>query len=89
MDLRDVRMVERREDLRFALEPGQAIRIGGESFRQDLQGDIAVELRVVRPLHFAHAAFANLGGDLVVAESGADCERHLIGGHEALEFLEH
>ena len=46
VDLRDVRMVEGRQDLRFPLEPGQAIRVGGEGVRRNLQGDIAVELGV-------------------------------------------
>ena len=30
VNLGDARMVERREQLRLALEPGQAIRVGGE-----------------------------------------------------------
>ncbi len=36
----------------------------------------------------AHAAFADLGGDFVGAEGGAELERHLVRWDEALEFLE-
>ena len=39
VNLRDVRMVQRGEDLGFALEASQPIRIAGERLRQDLQGD--------------------------------------------------
>ena len=35
VDLRDVRMVERREQLGLALEPGQTIRVGGEGVGED------------------------------------------------------
>ena len=35
-----------------------------------------IELRVVRPPDFAHAAIADLGGDLVSPEAGADVHRH-------------
>ena len=33
---------------------------------------VPVELGVSRPIHLAHAAFADLGGDRVRAEAGAD-----------------
>ena len=47
VDMRDVRMIEGRERLRFAREPGQAIGIAGEGVRKDLQRDVAIQLRVV------------------------------------------
>ena len=46
VDLRDVRMIERGERLRFALEAHQAIGVAGERGRQDLERDLAIELRV-------------------------------------------
>ena len=39
-------MVEAGEDLRLALEPGEAVRISREGVGEDLQGDLAVELGV-------------------------------------------
>ena len=43
VDVGDVRMIERRERLRFAREPRQAIGIAGEGVRQDLERDVAIE----------------------------------------------
>ncbi len=39
-------MVQAGEDLGFSLEAGQPIRIGGERLRQDLEGDLPVELGI-------------------------------------------
>ena len=44
--------------------------------RQDLQRHVPVELDVSGSVHLAHAAFADLGGDGVVAERGTDRQRH-------------
>jgi len=46
VNLSDVGMVERREDLGFTTEAGDALRIVGERSWQNLQRDIAPELRV-------------------------------------------
>jgi len=61
-------MVERCQKPRFALEPRQPPRIGGEIFGKRLDRDLATELGVTGSPHFAHAAFAELGRDLVVGE---------------------
>src|SRR5436190_13605783 len=75
--MRNVRMIERRERLRFAREASQAIGIAGEGVRKDLQGDVAIQLRVVCAIHFAHAACPEGGENLIRAEPGAGCERQL------------
>ena len=49
VNVRDVRMVERRERLRLAREPREAIGVVGERVRQDFECDVAVELRIARP----------------------------------------
>ena len=38
---------------------------------QNLDGDLTLQLRVGRPIHLAHPAFADLRGDVVNAEAGA------------------
>ena len=63
VDVGDVRVVERGEQLRLALEAGEALRVGGEGRGQDLDRDLAPELRVGGAIDLAHAAFAELGGD--------------------------
>ena len=77
VDVRDVRMIERGERLRLACEPGESVGIARERIRQDLQRDIAIELRVAGAIHLAHAAFANLRGDFVDAEANAGGEGQL------------
>jgi hypothetical protein len=43
-------MVQRREDVRFAAEPREAFGIVGDAVGEDLQCDIASELRVARAI---------------------------------------
>ena len=43
----DVRMVQRREDSGFTLEPGQAFKIIGEEVRKDFEGHIPAKFRIV------------------------------------------
>ena len=76
MDLGDVGMVEAGENLRLSLEAGQAIRIGSERLWKHLQRDLAVELRVSGLVDLPHPALADEGGDVIVAESGADFNSH-------------
>ena len=53
--------------------------IAGERVGQDLQRDVAIELRVAGPIHLPHAAFADLRGDFVDAEAGAGSEGQTCG----------
>ena len=69
IDLRDVRMVQRRQGPGLAFEPGSALGIRGKGVGQDLDGDIAIEPRVARAIHLSHAAFADLGGHHVRADT--------------------
>jgi hypothetical protein len=39
-------MIERREHLRFTTEAREAIGIVGNGWQQDLDGDLAIQLRV-------------------------------------------
>ena len=68
---RDVGMIQRRQRLRLALEPRHAFGISGECVGQDLDRDLATEVRVCRPIHLAHPALAKGGSDFVDAEAGA------------------
>ena len=70
----DVRMIQRGEHFRFALKARESIGIGRQRRGQDLDRDLALQLRVGRPIHLAHAAFADLRGDFVDAETGAGDE---------------
>jgi hypothetical protein len=48
VDAGDRRVVQRREHLRFALEPRQPLGIGGQGRREELDRDVPPERRVVR-----------------------------------------
>ena len=67
----DVRMRELAIGAAFAVEPFAELRVGGQRVGEDLDRDGAVEARVARLVHLAHAARADRGGDLVGAEAGA------------------
>jgi hypothetical protein len=64
----DVRMIERRQHLRFAREPRHAVGIGGEGLRQHLDGDVAPELGIGSTPDLAHAARPELRKDAVVGD---------------------
>ena len=74
----DVRMVERREQLRFTLEAGEAIGIENEGVRQDFQRHVTVERRVACAIDLAHSASANGRNDFIRAEAGAVREGHRV-----------
>ena len=61
-------MVERREHLRLALEPGKTLAVSRDRFGQDFDGHIATELRVFGPVDLPHTTLTQLGGDLEVRQ---------------------
>ena len=66
-----MRMVQAGDRLRLALEPPLQIGVRGDMLGEDLDGDGAVQAGVAGFVYFAHAAFADLGGDGIRAEGGA------------------
>ena len=77
MNRQDVGMIERRNRLRLLLEPQHPLRIARKRRRQHLHRHVAIEPRIPRPIHLAHAARACWCHDLVRTEFGARGERHL------------
>ena len=78
VDRGNIGMIQRGEDFGFALKARQPIGVSRQRRRQDLDGDLALQLRVGRPIHLPHAAFADFGGDLIRAETGAGSQGHAI-----------
>jgi hypothetical protein len=68
----DARMVQRRQHLRFPLEPREPVWIGRIQVGQHFDGDVAAETRVARAIDLAHSAFAKLGEDVVVCDRLTD-----------------
>jgi len=76
VDDRDIGMVERGKNLRFTLESCESGWIGGDRRGQDLEGDLAVQLRVSGAKHHAHGPGAKLTGDLIGAYAIPDLDGH-------------
>ena len=74
VDVSDVRMIERGEDLRLSLEPREPVRVRRERIRQHLQGIVPLERRVMGAPDLAHPALANQGGDFIGAEATAGAD---------------
>jgi hypothetical protein len=77
VDVRDMRVIERGQDLGLTPKSGDTIRIVREGRRQDLQGDVPAESGVFRSIDLPHAAGTERSQDLVSSEPGAGVERHL------------
>ena len=69
VNLRDVRVIQRGEQLRLALETPQPLRPSSEGVRQDLDCHVPIELAIAGPIHLAHPAGAEQGGDFVGTEA--------------------
>ncbi len=76
VDLRDVRVIQSGEGLGLALEPQQAVGIGGDRLGQHFERDVTFEPQVARAIDLAHSAFAKLREDLVGAETATDGQCH-------------
>ena len=78
MDVRNVRVIQRRENLRFPLKTRQAIGIIGKGIGKDLERDVALQSRVVRAIDLAHSPGAERGENLIRADAGTGSEGHWV-----------
>jgi hypothetical protein len=69
-------MVQRREDLCFTPEPGEAFGIVREQVGQDLEGHVSPELRIAGAIHLAHASGAQRRVNLVGAQARTGGQGH-------------
>ena len=76
MDSDDVRVVERGHGERLAREALAAIGIRGRDVGQHLEGDLALQPRIARPIDLSHPAGAEQRHDFVRTEPGARVKRH-------------
>ena len=71
VDVRDVGVIERGEDMSFATETCEPIRIAGDTGQQHLDRHVPVQLRVPCAIHLAHTAGAECGDNFVRPKPGA------------------
>ena len=64
-------MIQRGENLGFALEASDAVGVGEKFLGEDLDGDAAPQLRVAGAVDFAHAAGTEGADDFIEAETRA------------------
>jgi len=69
-------MIQRRQHVRFALEPRHALGVTGQRLRQNFDGDIAAEPGIVSAVDLAHAASADGREDFVGAQSSTGGQLH-------------
>ena len=79
MDGEDVRVIQRGGRARLLLEPAETVGRGHRR-RQDLEGNCAIQPRVVSLVDLAHAARTDLHEDLVLTETAAGGQAHAVAG---------
>ncbi len=76
MDVENVRMRERGDGARLALEARVRRCVGGEPFRKNLDRHFAVQPRVARPVNLAHPSRADQREHFIRTEAVALAECH-------------
>ena len=69
---RELLIAECGRGLSFALKAGECVRVSGNFMRQELEGDEAVQPRVLSLIDHAHPATAELLDDEVMRDGLAD-----------------
>ena len=77
--MRDVRMIERRERLRFALNRARRSVSAANASGRTLIATSRLSFVSRRAIHLAHPAFADRRDDFIDAEAGAGSERQSAG----------
>ena len=72
MDRADVRMIQCRGGLRFALKAAECLRVSGYIVGKELESDKAAQLYVLSLVDHAHPAAAELFYNAVVRDGLAD-----------------
>ncbi len=81
VDRADVRVVERRQHARFALEAHHAVAVVHKRGRQHFDGNVAAERGVAGPVDFTHAAGTKARSDFERANATADQVPRSDGQH--------
>src|SRR4051812_7677469 len=75
----DVRMIERRQQLRFAPETGDPLRVPSKRPMQAFHGDTPIQFGVPRAVPLPHAACTNHAGNFIRTQPCPDRESGGVG----------
>jgi 1,6-anhydro-N-acetylmuramate kinase len=67
-------MIQRGKHMRLAVESRATLGIRGQSVWEDLDGHVAPQLGIPRPIHLAHATGTETAGDFVRTDARADAD---------------
>ena len=73
----DVRMFERRQNLRFSFESREPFRICGKNLWKNFQCNVTGKSRIARTIDLAHTTSAQNASDLVRADARSVRQRHV------------
>src|SRR6476620_9938512 len=80
MNVTDVRMIQRGEQLGLAGEPREPFSVVRERFGKHFKRDLPMEFRVARPIDLAHAARTERGEHFIRTNFGSWPEWHVRAG---------
>ena len=75
----DVGVIQRRQAPRLPFEPRQSIGVSSHGVRQNLDGNVAAEPRIPRPIDLAHASGTEGPDNLIRSDARADRQGHAAG----------
>ena len=78
VNVRNRWMVQRRERLRLACEPGESFGVASKFVWQDFERDVTIQFRIASAVDLPHPALADMRNDFVDAEPGAGCEGQVL-----------
>ena len=76
-------MVQRRERLSLACEPGESFGLASKFVWQDFERDVTIQFRIASAVDLPHPALADMRNDFVDAEPGAGCEGQVLQNYVA------
>src|ERR1700726_2213422 len=86
VDGTDVGMIQSRRSTSLPAEAFERLRVSGNIFRQELEGDKATELRILGLIHNAHSPATELFDNAVVRNGLADHSQECYGGWRVMSM---
>src|ERR1700737_2286091 len=86
MNSANVRVIQCRCGLGFALKTGECLRVTRNFFRQEFEGDEAMQPRILGLIHNAHSPATELFNNAVVRDGSPDHSQECYGGWRVMSM---